>query len=104
MEPGIAAFGLPEKLGVAALLPEGHRAVAVPVDGAGLDLRVGDAVDVLATFEAEPTVVVAEGLPVVAIRDEAVTVAVPAKGAADLAYAVARAAVTLALSGPPRWR
>lgn len=39
--------------GVAALLPAGMRALAVPVDPAGLALERGHRVDVLATFDVE---------------------------------------------------
>ena len=84
--------------GVAALVPLGMRAVAVPIDGPGLSLRVGDSVDVLATFESEPTVVVAESVAVVAVGEGVVTVAVAAEVAPKLAYATARATLTLALS------
>lgn len=40
--------------GVAALVPPGQRALAVPVDPGGLTLRLGDRVDVLATFDVAP--------------------------------------------------
>ena len=99
--------------GVAALLPEGHRAVAVPaaIDGFGAGvppLAVGDRVDVLATFDvyvdeggsgAEPTGVVAAEALVVDVGDGAVTVAVPERDAPQVAFAAARGTVTLALVG-----
>lgn len=89
----------------AALIPSGRRALAVPI-GAGLPpLERGDRVDVLATFEpageegVEPTFPVAEGAGVVAVTDDVVTVAVDALDAPRVAYALAMATVTLALSG-----
>jgi Flp pilus assembly protein CpaB len=100
--------------GVAALIPAGHRAVAVPGSAGGLGtdtppLRVGDRVDVLATFDVldptdgsastEPTGTVADGALVVDVSDEAVTVAVPAADAARVAFAAARGTITLALVG-----
>ena len=115
--------------GAAALVPAGMRAIAVPV-GAGIPpLEQGHRVDVLATFETafgpdgegttfemafgpdsggattepiEPTFAVAEDAVVVAVDDDVVTVAVPAADAPRVAYAVATAIVTLALSGTPR--
>lgn len=102
--------------GAAALVPAGMRAIAVPV-GAGIPpLEQGHRVDVLATFETafgpdgggattepiEPTFAVAEDAVVVAVDDDVVTVAVPAADSPRVAYAVATAIVTLALSGAPR--
>jgi Flp pilus assembly protein CpaB len=89
----------PEGLaGVAALVPDGWRALAVPTSASGLGapvppLAVGDRVDVLA-----PDVVAADAL-VVDVEETAVTVAVPADDAPALAEAVAGAVVTLALRG-----
>lgn len=88
---------------VAARLPPGARGVAVPNDTA-LPVRVGDRVDVLATFEIEatgapPTVAVARSALVVHVASDAVTVAVQEAAAPKVAYAVAAGAVTLALSG-----
>jgi len=88
---------------VAARLPPGARGVAVPND-TGLPVRVGDRVDVLATFEvdatgAPPTFAVARWALVVHVAADAVTVAVQEAAAPKVAYAVAAGAVTLALSG-----
>lgn len=88
---------------VAARLPAGSRGVALPNDTA-LPLRVGDRVDVLATFEvdaagAPPTFAVAQDALVVHVGADAVTVAVPGASAPKVAYAVAAGAVTLALGG-----
>jgi Flp pilus assembly protein CpaB len=89
---------------IAARLPRRTRGIAVP--GAnGLPLRVGDHVDVLATFDAEqagggaPTFAVARDAIVIHVGDDAVTVAVAASSAARVAYALAAGAVTLVLSG-----
>jgi pilus assembly protein CpaB len=84
--------------GVAALVPEGWRAVAVPTSGAGFGspappLHVGDRVDLVAPD------VVAAGALVVAVGDDAVTVAVPARDAPAVAEIVATMLVTIALRG-----
>ncbi|MDP9070437.1 MAG: hypothetical protein M3N68_03965, partial [Actinomycetota bacterium] len=91
--------------GLAALVPPGRRALAVPVERGRLPLRAGDRVDVLATFEVaedagEPTFPVATSALVVDVADEAVTVAVSPDEAPRVAFAIARATVTLALSTP----
>lgn len=104
-------------LGVAALVPPGHRALAVPVDPGGLALRPGHRVDVLATFDVAggpadtgdggggaaapapaPTFPVAVAALVVDVGDDAVTVAVAAEEAPRVAFALARGTVTLALT------
>lgn len=87
---------------VAALVPPGHRALAVP-SGDGLPVEVGDLVDVLATLDPEaavPTIVVARSALVVHVGEASTTVAVPAEDAPRLAFALAAGAVALALSGP----
>jgi Flp pilus assembly protein CpaB len=85
--------------GLAALLPDGARALAVPIGPGTPPLRRGDRVDVLATFEGdEPTFAVASGAAVLAVtRDKAVTVAVTADEAPRVAFALAQGAITLAL-------
>jgi pilus assembly protein CpaB len=94
--------------GVAALVPEGMRAVAVPsAGGLGVEsppLEVGDRVDVLATIDVldadvAPTGAVASDALVVAVGETAITVAVEAGDVEAVAYAVARGTVTLALVG-----
>lgn len=88
--------------GVAALLPPGTRGIAVPVGPATVDVLPGDAVDVLATFDPsmpDPTFAVAEGALVVAVDEQAVTIAVPVEDAPRVAFAVAQAQVTLLLNG-----
>lgn len=89
----------PEGLsGVAALVPDGMRAVALPTAFEGPPLAVGDRVDVLATVDG-PTTVVAPDAVVVDVGEAAVTVAVPVGDLDAVAYAVARGTVTLALVG-----
>jgi Flp pilus assembly protein CpaB len=101
--PVVAANVAPEGLeGLAALLPPGTRAVAVPAGAESVVVRRGDRVDVLATFDPppseEPTFPVAEAALVVDVGPEAVAVAVPAEDTARVAYAVAAGVVTLALT------
>jgi Flp pilus assembly protein CpaB len=94
--------------GLAALLPPGWRAFAVPSGPGALRLERGDLVDVLATLEPaaaggtgdEPTVLVAESAEVLAVDDQSVTIAVPASASEDLAFALASATITLALRAP----
>jgi Flp pilus assembly protein CpaB len=88
---------------VAARLPRGTRAIAVPGAGA-LPLDIGDHVDVLATFDPEtspgdtPTFTVARDATVVHVGHDAVTIAVATASAPKVAYALAAGAVTLVLS------
>lgn len=94
----------PGQQGLAALLPGGRHAIAVPADDDGLRLRRGDLVEVLATFEpapvgSDPTFSVAEAAMVLEVGPEAVTVAVAPEEARRVAYALAKGAVTLAVSG-----
>lgn len=93
--------------GVAATLPEGSRAVAIPVEpGRAPPLEVGDRVDVLVALPLDapgagpPGFVVAAGALVVAVQDTAVTVAVRPEAAPRIAVALGSGAVTLALVGP----
>ena len=84
--------------GIAALLPAGARALAVPVGPGTPPVRRGDRVDVLATFGQEPTFAVAEGAGVVAVTaGKAVTVALTVEEAPRVAFALAEGTVTLAL-------
>lgn len=80
---------------VAARVPAGQRAVAVPTAAAVPPLRVGDLVDVL----DGGGVVVAAAL-VVDVADGAVTLAVAAADAPALAAAASGGSVALALVGP----
>lgn len=93
--------------GLAALLPPGARAIAVPAGPETVAVRRGDRVDVLATFDPppvgeEPTFPVAEAALVVDVGPEAVAVAVPAEDVRRVAYAVAAGVVTLALTAEVR--
>lgn len=91
--------------GVAALLPPGTRAVAVPGGGASAPVRTGDVVDVLATFDpsaaaapsAEPTFAVATAALVVDAGEDSATVAVGPEEAKRVAFAVVHGVVTLAV-------
>lgn len=92
--------------GLAASLPPGSRAVAVPVEpGTAPPLVVGDRVDVVVALAAEaagagpPGFVIAAGAQVVAVDDTAVTVAVSPPAAPRIAVALGQGAVTLALVG-----
>lgn len=101
--------------GTAALVPAGHRAVAVPVGPLGRPpLRVGDQVDVLAVVPSEadlhghgqgdelgttPAIPLVERAAVVDVADEAVTVAVPTELTPTVAYAATQGALVLALTG-----
>ena len=91
---------------VAARLPEGTRAVAVPTDpGTTPPLEVGDRVDVLVAMAAEaagggpPSFALATDVEVVDVTELAVTLAMPRDAAPRLAVALGQAAVTLALVG-----
>jgi Flp pilus assembly protein CpaB len=101
--------------GVAALVPAGERAVAIPLGPAGVPpLAVGDLVDVVtvvpggATSSADgasgdgssdPAFTLVERAAVVDVAEEAVTIAVPDRDAPRVAWAVANGAVVLALAG-----
>jgi Flp pilus assembly protein CpaB len=104
--------------GAAALVPPGHRAIAVPLVVAGLPLRLGDRVDLIATpGGGDPSAVpfadgsldvtpasadeVATGAVVVAVADESVTVAVRSDDAPDVAMAVTTGTIVVVLAGPP---
>lgn len=117
----------PEGLtGLAALVPDGERAVALPVGPAARPpLQVGDLVDVLAVLaldvpltEVEPeppvegteeeeeggdaagrVVPLVERAVVVDVAEEAVTVAVPSAMASAVAQVVTQGAVVLTLTG-----
>ncbi|MDQ6727547.1 MAG: Flp pilus assembly protein CpaB [Actinomycetota bacterium] len=100
----VAANLAPDGLsGIAALLPAGSRAVAVPTGVQSVPLRRGDRVDVLATFDPppagqDPTFPVAEAALVVDVGQEAAAVAVAPAEATRVAYALAAGRVTLSLT------
>ena len=99
----VAPHGL---TGVAATLPPGTRAVAIPTEpGLAPPLTVGDHVDILVALAPElagdgpPGFAVARAALVVAIDDAAITVAVSRATAPRIAVALGQGAVTLALIG-----
>lgn len=109
-EPVAAARLAPDGLtGVAALVPAGERAVAVPVGPAGVPpLAVGDLVDLVTVVPAggseagtgdDPAFTLVERAVVLAVAEQAITVAVPDQDAPRVAWAVANGAVVLALAG-----
>jgi len=92
--------------GVAAALPPGTRAVAIPRDpSTAPPVRVGDRVDVLVALPPEaagggpPGFAVATDALVVAVEDAAITVAVERAAAPRVAVALGQGAVTLSLVG-----
>lgn len=80
--------------GLAALLPVGARALAIPRAAGTPPLEPGQRVDLLAAGE-----VVVAGASVLAVDDSGTTVAVPEASAPTVAEAVAAGAVTLSLAG-----
>ncbi|HEY3140667.1 MAG TPA: SAF domain-containing protein [Acidimicrobiales bacterium] len=105
---------IPERLapqgvtGVAALVPEGHRAVAIPVGPTGAPpLRIGDHVDLLAILPMGdedthnlPYPLVERALVVDVDRDgQAVAVAVPEADAPVVAATLTQGVVVLSLAG-----
>lgn len=98
-EPVLPGHLAPDGLsGVAALLPAGTRAVAVPTGTSSPPLERGDVVDVLATLDGGPTLAVAVDAPVVDVGQDAATVAVTPEEAKAVAFAVATGAVTVTLT------
>ena len=102
LEAKLAPWGLE---GVAALVPPGRRALAIPTPKGGIALRRGNQVEVLATLETaeggtEPTFAVARSAQVLDVGEESVTVAVTPEEAARVAMAVSRGTVTVALTPP----
>ena len=98
-EAAIAERLAPDGLhGVAALLPEGALAMAVPSGPTALRLAVGDVVDVLATAGDGSTRVVADEALVVDVSGETVTVAVEQREGPLVATALTQATVNLALT------
>jgi Flp pilus assembly protein CpaB len=84
---------------LAAALPPGRRAVAVPRDAeAGLPLAPGDLVDVLAVQAGAAGAVAARDAPVVTVDARRAVLAVTPAEEADVAAALASGTVVLALS------
>jgi len=92
---------------LAALVPTGHRAVALPRRSTELALVAGDRVDVLAAPRvgsevgdgSGPAQVVARAAPVLAVTDQSVVVAVGPGEAGSVAAALAQGQPVLALVG-----
>ncbi len=108
IEPGEAVLAgrlAPDGLrGVAALVPPGWRALALPVGPAALPLSVGDRVDLVAavggtdaTESQSPSFVLADNAVVVAVDERSVTVAVRAEDAPRVALSIVTGSVVLAL-------
>jgi Flp pilus assembly protein CpaB len=108
IEAGEAVLGLrlaPEGLsGIAALLPPGSRALAVPTGPSVVALRIGDHVDLIAGFDVAgatgdnaPALTVAQNAVVVSVDDKSVTVAVRAADAERVAFALVAGTVVPAL-------
>jgi Flp pilus assembly protein CpaB len=96
------AFGRSGAIGIAAQLPAGTRAVAIPRDPATVPpVEVGQRVDVVAVVAASsgraPALVLAAGAPVVAVADDAVAVAIASEAVPRVAVALAEGAVSLAV-------
>ena len=89
LESRLAPAGLSA---VTALLPPGTRGVAIPLGLAPLPVEVGDRVDVHGATRLAADAVV------VAVSEEAITVAVGATDAARVAYEAASGTVTLVLT------
>jgi Flp pilus assembly protein CpaB len=92
--------------GLAALVPAGRSAIAIPVPDAALRLARGDRIDVLDPSAADAyapdgsaATVVARRATVLALDDSAVTVSVTAEEAAAVAAALAHGTPVLALTG-----
>lgn len=92
-----------DRRGVAALVPEGWRAVAVPAVDGTLPVVVGQRVDVVAASDAEAgpvgTVVARDGIVVHVADDSTTTVAVEGGDAPRVVAALAGGYVALALVG-----
>jgi Flp pilus assembly protein CpaB len=97
--------------GVAALVPAGHRAVAVPIGPLPAPpLTVGDLVDVLAVVPAladerprppgdQPSFPLVEAAVVVDAGEQSIAVAVPEADASRVAWVLTNGSVVLALAG-----
>jgi Flp pilus assembly protein CpaB len=108
---------VPERLapqgltGVAALVPAGHRALAIPIGPlAAPPLTIGDLVDVLAVVPAlveepprppgnQPSFPLVEAAVVVDAGEESIAVAVPEADAPRVAWVLTNGSIVLALAG-----
>jgi Flp pilus assembly protein CpaB len=111
-EPLVAERLAPEGLtGVAALVPPGHRAVAIPIGPLAVpQLTIGDLVDVLAVVPGPadgrprqpaepPSFPLVEAAVVVDVGEQSITVAVPEGDAPRVAWVLTNGSVVLALGG-----
>jgi Flp pilus assembly protein CpaB len=111
-EPLVGERLAPEGLtGVAALVPAGHRAVAIPIGPlAAPPLTIGDLVDVLAVVPVPadgrppqsadaPSFPLVEGALVVDVGEQSIAVAVPEADAPRVAWVLTNGSVVLALGG-----
>jgi Flp pilus assembly protein CpaB len=111
-EPLVAERLAPQGLtGVAALVPAGHRAVAVPIGPlAAPPLTIGDLVDVLAVVPVVveelpsqsgdgPSFPLVEAAAVVDVGEQSITIAVPEADAPRVAWVLTNGSVVLALAG-----
>lgn len=85
---------------VAARIPAGWHAVAVPLPPAALALHRGDHVDLLALGATGSSEVIVDGGLIIDSADATVTVALPTDAVADVADAVLAGTLTVALTGP----
>jgi Flp pilus assembly protein CpaB len=108
---------VPERLapqgvtGVAALVPAGHRAVAIPIGPlAAPPLTIGDLVDVLAVVpapveepprppESDPSFPLVEAAVVVHVGEDSIAVAVPEADAPRVAWVLTNGSLVLVLAG-----
>jgi Flp pilus assembly protein CpaB len=106
IEPGsavVAAQLAPDGLhGIAALIPIGWRALAVPIAQASVPVSVGDRIDLVAAVSgsdasASPPFVLAANAVVVATNGQSITVAVPAADAPRVALGIVTGSVVPAL-------
>ncbi len=96
-------------VGVAAMVDNGRRAIAMKNDESMPSLHAGDRVDILATFDVgdsveeapstAPSFAVATNASVLAVSSRTITLSVTTREAPRLAFALARAAVTVSLRG-----
>lgn len=99
-----ARLAPPGTTGLAAAVPSGHRAVAVPIPDGTPPLEPGQRIDVLApdrtTELGSGTALAAAGATVLDLSDGTVTLLVGVEEATAVAGAVLDGAVVLALRGP----
>ena len=84
---------------IAAQIPPGRQAIAVPRTSAALDLRPGDQVALLGLGSSGASEVIVDDGLVVAATEGATTIAVPLGEVGDVADAVLAGTMTVVLSG-----